>query len=248
MRLIEFFNLTEQEEVLYHGSDYPNLETYDLRKARTAQHIYTSPEPGAARAYGKYLYRAIPVQGLKYFTMMPDDMGPDEYKVLRQVYADLKEDWFDTGEVEWDDEADEWAEVDSGGGFDEFMELVTSSKVYDYDSKGRFQDELLGTINYYGFDVVIFADATHGRGWAPSYVFFNPAHLKFVPVEQPLQDAADGNQHDLGWRADWNTWGTHGMGMNGMSKPFSISPEEPGILPPDIKPIAPERMAVQKKS
>ena len=72
------------------------------------------------------------------------------------------------------------------------------------------------------------------------------------PEDVEIYDAADGNQHDLGWRADYNHWGTHGMGKNGMSKSFSISPGEPGVLlPGEADPTGgdgiPDRMTVRKR-
>ena len=220
MRLVEFFRLTEQEEVLYHGTNTPNLEQYDLRKVRTANHIYTTPDPEAARGYGDYLYRAIPVQGLKYFDMGPENMGPEEYKVLQQVFVDL-EDWFAHSEMT----------------FEDFIELITSSKIYDYDTKGRLQDEIMNEIHHHGYDVVIFADARVGGGWAESFVFFEPSHLKFVPVEQQINDA-EGNMHDDANQADWNHLGNFGVTHGG----YSFSPEEhPGILLPD------EQMPVRRK-
>lgn len=212
MRLVEFLRITEQEEMLYHGTDIPNLEQYDLRKVRTANHIYTTPDPEAAKGYGEHLYRAIPKAGLRYFSMSPEDIGPDEYKVLQQVYADLSDDWFDISETT----------------FEDFIELITSSKIYDWDSKGRLQDNIMNEIHHYGYDVVIFADARVGGGWAESFVFFEPTHLKFIPVDQQINDA-EGNMHDDANRADWNNPGTFGMTQG----PYSFSPgEHPGVLLP----------------
>lgn len=235
MHLIEFLRITEQEEVLYHGTDTPNLEQYDLSKVRTANHIYTTPDPEAAKGYGEHLYRAIPKAGLRYFSMSPEDIGPDEYKVLEQVYADLRDDYFSISETTYED----------------FIELVTSSKIYDWDTKGRLQDDIMNEIHHHGYDVVIFADARVGGGWAESFVFFEPTHLRFVPVNQQINDA-EGNMHDDAWRADYNVWGTHGMGKNGFSGPFSISPDTPGVLlPGEADPTGgdgiPDRMSVVRK-
>jgi len=222
MRLLEFLRLTEQSHqvVLYHGSDEPDLEEYDLSYAQTAADIYTTPDEEGARCFGKYLYQAIPRSGLRYYNMNPENMGPEEYKVLKEYY----------------DICVQLFEIDpENTSFEEFVDSVTSGLLYQ-TSGGREQDELMSFIFEQGYNVVIFPDAKCGGGWMESYVFSDPNNLRFkrIPEQASLFDA-EGDQ-------DVHPGGFNPAGSFGWSAGYSFSPgEHPGIMPAD------DRMPVRTK-
>lgn len=220
MRLLEFLRLTEQsqEPVLYHGSDEPDLQEYDLSYSRTADDIYTTPDEEAARCFGKYLYVVTPSPGLRYLSLDPEEPDPEAYKLYREFY-DISVQLY---EIDPEEQS-----------FTDFMDLVTSSMLYQYDS-GRLQDEIMDFAEHEGYDCVIFPDAKCGGGWMLSYVFFKPENLRFTRV--------DGQGKLLDAEGDQDAGGFSSAGNFGWSAGYSFSPgEHPGILPAD------DRMPVRRK-
>lgn len=158
------FNPANPESTpLFHGSDSEVLDKYDLSKARTAAHIYTTVDPEGAQAYGKYLYRATPRSGLRYLDLSP--YGDINYRELQRLYQEMAiaEDWGWTPE--------------------EFEEIITGGRVYDVDFKGRFQDELMNTVEHMGYDALVWVDSAPGNRYMDTVVFFHPNAVDFERVQ-----------------------------------------------------------------
>ena len=150
------------EEVLYHGSNEPNLVQFDLNKARTAKHIYTTPDPNVARQYGKYLYTVTAEQQPQFH--LDPEFGIEQAKVFKQLFADIGD------EYGYDD-------------LHEFIEAITGGQMYQNHSSQWFQNAVLDEIFALGYRSIRMVDAGFGHGaFATSVIFADPRGIKFTPI------------------------------------------------------------------
>ena len=146
-------------EILYHGSKVDNLDRFDMSKAKTAKHIYTSPDRETAQGYGKFLYRV-------YGSTQPQFRLDPEYTVEEaKVYQTL----FD--QVGYD--------FDFGLDFDEFVHIITGGQMYQVGGNQHFQNAILDELFSMGYRSVRMTDMGFGGGMSVSVVFNNPDGLRF---------------------------------------------------------------------
>lgn len=206
MKLIEIAN---NYETLYHGTD-AEFEKYDKRFLKTADHIYTTPDPNTASNYGKNVYVVRADLGrvadliddyavigkvakevaykfedsVKYLDSLEDvqdhlrylDLDDDrieEYLDKFKALVDQEEDFDDIKYTdEYDDLVEEIATLEA-------TQFIQSGKMYDFDSSGRFQGEVIDTALAMDYDCVIIHDHS-SYGESVSYVFDDPNRLQFV--------------------------------------------------------------------
>jgi hypothetical protein len=195
--------------VLYHGSS-AIFTSFDKRKARTAEHIYTSPDYETAGAYGKHLYACVgrtrPLADLiddwdvigkvaeeliDYFIRDIDHLYPEEIKQQKNLLMkelQRQKELFpdDPGEIDIDDLE---YEVEDHPKMDELrkklaknyaIEQLHSGKLYETDS--RLQDSIMNICFGMGYKCVRFIDpaVSFSGGEPESWVFEDGSDLYIV--------------------------------------------------------------------
>ena len=199
---IKLFESELVDEILYHGTR-EEFDAFDLSKARTAQHIYTSPDFDTAAYYGPIVYecRAMGPQA---------DITADEgWKLnarLAEVFADRFYDAIESDETLMDakhaaaqrildassdpdmtldeamwyvDEDAEFIRVREQVARQYALHLFTEGKVYEYDMNGRLQDDILGEVFSWGYHSIRFTDSNPDGAWI-SVVIDDPAHIQII--------------------------------------------------------------------
>lgn len=147
----------DTSEVLYHGTD-AEFEAFDRKMARTASHIYTSPDLSTSEKYGAHVYAVYGRQEPQAVLTAEDC----DYKVLRKVYR--------KGNYK----------RNHGLSLNDFAELVTNAELYNYDYKGNFQDEVVDDCLALGYRSVRITDGKPGGGYSDSVIFGDPANLEII--------------------------------------------------------------------
>lgn len=157
-------------EILYHGTD-GDFDTFNRDYAATAKHIYTTPQYEVAAQYGN---RVLTFRGNigRCFDMRPENLDVEQYQVLRRVFEEIGPDWC-------------FEELD------EFLEVVTDGKMYQFGGNQWFQNGVLDEIFSLGYDSVWMIDAGFGGAIAESVVFADPARLVRINRDDcPVLEAA----------------------------------------------------------
>jgi hypothetical protein len=149
----------DTNEILYHGTNHEFTE-FDRQKARTAAHIYTSPDLETARAYGDIVYAVYGRQEPQADLSIENSENPEFYSLCRRIHR--------------------------RGGFkssydlslDEFIETLTSGDLYG--TNGRLQDDIVDVCLDMKFKSVRITDAKPGGGYSDSVIFGNPADLQII--------------------------------------------------------------------
>jgi|LakMenEpi03Aug12_release.lakeMendotaPanAssembly.Ray.scaffolds.fasta_scaffold462871_2 hypothetical protein len=195
--------------VLYHGS--PEVFTrFDKRKARTAEHIYTSPDYETAGAYGQHLYACVgrtrPLADLidnwdvigkvaeeltDYFIREIDYIYTDEIKQYKsELMRELQkqQELFPENPGEINDYDLEY-EVDDSPKMEEFrkklakkyaIEKLQSGKLYEVSS--QLQDHVMNICFGMGYNCVRFVDpaVNFSGGESESWVFDDGSDLLII--------------------------------------------------------------------
>jgi hypothetical protein len=160
-------------EILYHGS-LAEFTEFDRSNAVTAQHIYTSPDIETAKGYGPIIYKCR-VRGPQ--ADLTDD---GDYRLIARLvdeFADRFVDHVDSDEdlaalkaeivsrsndpdyAEWEaEEEPEYKAALLAKAKQYALDFFMDGKIYDYDFKGRFQDEVLGAVFDWGYSSLRFID------------------------------------------------------------------------------------------
>ena len=148
----------DTNEILYHGTNV-EFDQFDRSKARTAAHIYTSPDQATAEQYGDTVY-AVYGRQRPQAVLTAEDC---DYRVLRRVY---KHGGFKRG---WD------------LSFNDLADLITDGNLYNYASKSTLQDEVIDTCFSLKYRSVRISDGVPGgNGYSDSVIFDKPADLQIV--------------------------------------------------------------------
>lgn len=181
---------------LYHGSK-AEFSVFDPNMARTAKHIYTSPDVNTASAYGDNVYECIAIQ-------KPQANLIDDYKLIAELAETFVDYFIDSvemdrdlfalaqsikdelqaadPELEYEDARDAALEdprykaLEHKKAVEFAADLITSSRIYDFDYRGRVQDEIMDECFGRGYKSVRFYDhSSHGE--SISVVFADPKNL-----------------------------------------------------------------------
>ena len=112
----------------------------------------------------------------KLLDLDPEYMGPNEYKALKKVYKNLKNElWFDSA--------------------DEFIEAVQDGNIWNISGDGslRVQNDILGELQALGYDRVKIPDSVGGM-WNTSEIIFDPKNIRST---QAAFDPARADSADL---------------------------------------------------
>ena len=144
-------------EILYHGTN-EEFDAFDRMKAKTARHIYTTPDIETAKQYGRHVY-------VVYGRQSPQANLTAEncdYELLKKLYEEGE---FESG---WD------------LSFDDFHERITSGELYG--ATGGFQNEVIETCLGMGYKTVRITDGIPGSygGFGDSVIFDDPNDLKII--------------------------------------------------------------------
>lgn len=179
---------------LYHGSD-AEFAAFDRSFARTADHIYTSPDRDTAGFYGKHLYLVVGRKGKQadltddwqLIGRLAETFKDEFYDAVRpdEELADLVQDLRDAIEPDEDGYADSDIEDDP-----RYVELrdrlarqyaadsITSGTMYN-DVGRTFQDNVLNECFSEGFTSVFFHDKSSTGAWE-SIVFDKASDVMIV--------------------------------------------------------------------
>ena len=147
---------------VYHGSG-ANFDVFDPSKAKTAEHIYTSPDAGDAGQYGKPMeFMAKPGN--------PIDLTSDN--MTREGMAKLKAAANDLGLTHENMTFDDW-----------YQQVFEPGQMYQYYGRQNEQNQLMRELFGSGNDAVRIPDAGFGGGMSNSWVFENPKLLQRVPAK-----------------------------------------------------------------
>lgn len=174
---------------LYHGSD-KIFDALDPRFSRTANYLYTAPDPETAGAYGEHLYLCVGRQD-------PQADLIDDYPLVGKLAETFAEQYYDAVESDDDLEAlvaeiiarhaddldfDEWEAKDDPA----YLSLRHQKAVEwvsgmiqggeTYGISGRFQDALMAECFATGFKSVRFTDPSK-TGESLSVVFEHAADV-----------------------------------------------------------------------
>ena len=200
---IKLLESTFIDEPLYHGTE-AEFDAFDLAKNRTAKHIYTSPDLVTASTYGPIVYECramgpqadISIETADYRLLSKlaetfadrfydaiqdtDEMVAAKEEAIERLVAASTDPDYDHSEAEWDvDEEPEFLRVREQHARAFAMELFTEGKVYDYDMKGRLQDDILDEVFSWGYHSICFTDSNSEGAWL-SVVIDEPAHVKII--------------------------------------------------------------------
>jgi hypothetical protein len=184
-------------EILYHGSS-TRFSTFDMKKARTAKHIYTSPSRETAATYGDHVYECFGRQypqadliddneGLirrlaeTFFDRFEDAVEPDEglqalkARIFQEILA------HDPDAAEWDAEDDpRYKTLRRKLAIEYTADILQNGRVYESaDGKGYFQDEIIDECLWLGYKSVRLFDYNSEGDWV-SVVFGNPEDVVIV--------------------------------------------------------------------
>lgn len=156
--------------VVYHGSPYSDIT--EFRGGQTAYGIFFSDSLQSAAYYNPKADLRSPSENDVYAVYLKAD-NPADLRNARVLKSILSE----AGRL---DEADEIAEY------------IERGELYNYDGRGRIQDEIVRTAEYMGHDAVILPDTTSGE-LANSYIVFRPEQIKSATGNRGTFDANDPN-------------------------------------------------------
>lgn len=198
----EWINLVETGETdflpehLFHGTD-ASFEEFDRSKARTARHIYTSPDPETASFYGKNVFQCEArgpqadltgddVESSKlihrlaeiYADRFYDAVNDDE--TLKAIRQQLMAESDDPDISEWDVEDDpRYTEAREKTAVAFAYQVFTDGKVYEYDMRGNLQDSILDEVFSWGYKSIRFIDH-NSQGQSLSVVIDNADDVKII--------------------------------------------------------------------
>jgi hypothetical protein len=144
----------DTSEILYHGTD-ADFETFDRTKARTAAHIYTSPDLETSEGYGDHVY-AVYGRQQPQAVLTAEDC---DYTLLRRIHR-------------------RGFKKAHGLSYKEFVDLVTDAGLYG--SNGSLQDDVASTCFDMGYRSVRITDGKPGGGYSDSVIFNDPTNLQIV--------------------------------------------------------------------
>jgi hypothetical protein len=183
------------DHVLYHGSNEV-FDSFDRGKARTADDIYTTPDPDTAAAYGDIVY-------ICYGRQDPQADWIDDYKLVAKLAETFAEEHYD------DIESDEDLQALKAEIFQELLASDPDAFEFDaeddprfkamkhqiavtyvankissgdtYEISSRFQDALMQECWAMGYRTVRFADPSpNGGGESIAVVFQNADDIVIV--------------------------------------------------------------------
>lgn len=183
------------DEALYHGTN-ENFVAFDRSRARTANDIYTTPDPDTARAYGDNVYvcygrqepQADWIHDDALTVKLAETFAEDHYGDIEsdEDLQALKDQIFqellatDPDAFEYDAEDDpRYKELQHQIAVRYVHDKIISGDTYGISS--RFQDGLMQECWALGFRSVRFADPSpHGGGESVAVVFQNGEDVLIV--------------------------------------------------------------------
>lgn len=204
----------DPEHILYHGSKQ-RFSKFDRTFSKTAEHIYTTPDPATASNYGAIVYEVAPkikkladliddyavinfvaeeikdnfVRDLQYTFKHKDDMerlikSPDYHQSAKEIANQIIHGFDTVDDFEYEDAYEELTDkLHNIIAKQEAVQFLQSGKTYDYDYKGKMQDEIMEICFRNGYNVVRFIDPST-MGESESYVFDDPKDLYIIGEHQ----------------------------------------------------------------
>lgn len=204
----------DTDNILYHGSKQ-RFNKFDRSFAKTADHIYTTPDPTTASNYGGIVYEVAPK--IKKLADLIDDYQTINFvadQIKDNFVGDIRHTFKNKNDMEKIIKSSEYHQSVKAiasqivHGFEtvddfeyedayesltdklydilakqEAVEFLQSGKTYDYDYRGRMQDEIMEICYQHGYNVVRFIDPS-SMGESESYVFDDPNDLYIIGEHQ----------------------------------------------------------------
>lgn len=149
----------DTNEILYHGTNVEFTE-FDRQKARTAAHIYTSPDLETARAYGHIVYAVYGRQEPQADLTIENSENPAFWTLCRRIHR--------RGRFK--------SSYDLS--LNEFVEKITDGELYE--TSGQFQDAVVDVCFDMKFKSVRITDKKPGGGYSDSVIFGNGNDIQII--------------------------------------------------------------------
>lgn len=204
----------DTDHILYHGSKQ-RFNKFDRTFSKTAEHIYTTPDPMTASNYGGIVYEVAPkikkladliddydainfvadeikdnfVNDIRHTFKHKNDMeklikSPEYHQSVKEIASQIIHGFDSVDDFEYEDAYEELTDkLHDILAKQEATEFLQSGKTYDYDYKGKMQDEIMEVCFRNGYNVVRFIDPST-MGESESYVFDDPSDLYIIGEHQ----------------------------------------------------------------
>lgn len=200
---------------LYHGTD-AELTVFDRSFSRTAAHIYTTPDPKTAAAYGSNVYVVRPKREVRVADLISDyallakladtfwedfvdDVrDSDEVLALRQaLITKMIEGGADEIDADFDvDDLPEYKSAIEKKAKQAFATLIDGGETYNRGYNSTFQDSVMDECFEMGYDVVRLHDPSPMSAGSPESYVWN--HADDIEIMRKLDtEEIENSRHDF---------------------------------------------------